>query len=112
MIGECVVGRLTTVAVSLALTACGSTLPAFGQTSANGSIRGYVRDATAGAVLPDTTITAAGPAVPTPFTVVSDEEGYYRLLDIPPGEYELTADRQGFARFVRPGIVVTRRTES
>src|SRR5687768_4579128 len=100
----CVMRRLTTVAVFLALTACASTLPAFGQTSANGSIRGYVRDAT-GAVLPDTMITAAGPAVPTPFTVVSDDEGYYRLLEIPPGEYELTAERQGFARFVRPGVV-------
>jgi Carboxypeptidase regulatory-like domain/TonB dependent receptor len=81
-----------------------STRPAFGQTSANGSIRGYVRDAT-GAVLPDTTITAAGPAAPTPLTVVSDKDGYYRLLELPPGEYELTADRDGFARFVRPGIV-------
>ena len=96
--------RLRTVAAFLALTVCASTLPAFGQTSANGSIRGYVRDAT-GAVLPDTTITAAGPAAPTPITIVSDKGGYYRLLDLPPGEYELTADRQGFARFVRPGIV-------
>ena len=35
----------------------------------------------------------------------SDKDGYYRLLELPPGEYELTAERQGFARFVRPGIV-------
>jgi hypothetical protein len=98
------VRRLRTVAAFLALTTCASTLPAPGQTSANGSIRGFVRDAT-GAVLPDTTITAAGPAAPTPFTVVSDRNGYYRVLDVPPGEYELSADRDGFARFVRPGIV-------
>src|SRR5688572_1930852 len=97
-------GRLRTVAVVAALAACVSSLPALGQTSANGSIRGYVRDAT-GAVLPDTTITAAGPAAPTPFTVASDNQGYYRLLELPPGEYELTAQRDGFARFVRPGIV-------
>jgi Carboxypeptidase regulatory-like domain len=95
---------LRTVAAALALTACAPPLPAFGQTSANGSIRGYVRDVT-GAVLPDTTIAAAGPGSPTPFTVVSDKDGYYRLLELPPGEYELTADRDGFARFVRPGIV-------
>ena len=99
----CVVNRSTTVAVLLAVTAYASTPPAFGQTSANGSIRGYVRDAT-GAVLPDTMITAAGPAGPT-FTAASDNEGYYRLLEVPPGEYELTAERQGFARFVRPGVV-------
>ena len=96
--------RLRTVAFVLMLAASAATPPAFGQTSANGSIRGSVRDAT-GAVLPDTTITASGLATPTPFTVVSDKEGYYRLLDVPPDEYELTAERQGFARFVRPGIV-------
>src|SRR5262245_9443898 len=78
---------------------------AFSQTSANGSIRGYVRDPT-GAVLTGTIVTAASPAVPTPFTAASDNEGYYRLLDLPPGEYELTVEAQSFARFVRPGIVV------
>jgi Carboxypeptidase regulatory-like domain/TonB dependent receptor-like, beta-barrel len=100
---EGVVRRLRTFAL-LALAASVSPLPAFGQTSANGSIRGYVRDAT-GAVVPDTAIAATGPGSPTPVTVVSDKEGYYRLLELPPGEYELTADRDGFARFVRPGIV-------
>src|SRR5262245_66416070 len=99
--------RLKTVITMLALIVCNSAVPAFAQTSANGSIRGYVRDAT-GAVLPDTTITAAGPAAPTPFTVVSDKEGYYRLLELPPGMYELSAERQGFARFVRPEVVARR----
>ena len=79
--------------------------PVLGQTSANGAIRGFVRDPQQ-AVLPQTTITAVSPTAPVPVTVVSDGEGYYRLLDLPPGEYELTAERRGFARFVRPGIVV------
>ena len=96
--------RLRSFATCLVLTASASTPPALGQTSANGSIRGYVHDVT-GAVLPDTTISAVGPAAPTPFTVVSDKDGYYRVLELPPGEYKLTAERQGFARFVRPGIV-------
>ena len=82
-----------------------SPIAAFGQTSANGSIRGYVRDST-GAVLPDTTITAVSAAAPTPFTVTSDKEGYYRLLELPPGEYELAAERDGFTRFVRPDIAL------
>jgi hypothetical protein len=76
-----------------------------GQTSANGSIRGFVKDPQH-AVLPGTTITVVSPAVPVPVTAASDGEGYYRLLELPPGEYELTAERQGFAKFVRPGIVV------
>jgi hypothetical protein len=78
---------------------------ALGQTSANGSVRGFVRDPQS-AVLPETTITVASPAAPVPVAVISDGEGYYRLLELPPGEYEITAERPGFARFVRPGIVI------
>src|SRR5258708_7728638 len=78
---------------------------AFAQTSANGSIRGYIRDPQE-AVLPGTTITATSPTVPTIFTAVSDKEGYYRLLELPPGEYTFTAELQGFARFARPQVVV------
>jgi len=97
------VRRITVVAALVALIACGLALPVSGQPSANGSIRGYVRDAT-GAALPGATVTAAGAGV-MPFAVVSDSEGYYRLLDLPPGEYQLSAERQGFARFVRPAVV-------
>jgi len=82
-----------------------SSVPALGQTSANGSIRGYVRDPH-GAVLPGTTIMAASSTVPTPFTVISDREGYYRILEVPPGEYELTAELSNFAKVARPGIDV------
>jgi hypothetical protein len=89
----------------LALSVCGCASPAIAQTSANGAIRGYVRDPT-GAVLPETAITVISSTAPTPFTVVSDKEGYYRLLELPPGEYELSAERPGFAKFTRAGIVV------
>ena len=97
------VGRLLRAVLLAWLGVCICARATVAQTSANGSIRGYVRDAT-GAVLPETTVTAAGPAAP--FAVVSDKEGYYRILDLPPGEYELTAVREGFTRFVRPGIAV------
>jgi hypothetical protein len=79
--------------------------PAFGQTSANGSIRGTVSDSQR-AVLPETVITVTSSTAPVPVSIVSDDDGRYRLLDLPPGEYQLTAERAGFARFVRPGIVV------
>ena len=79
--------------------------PVLGQTSANGSIRGFVRDPQQ-ALMPDVTITVASPSTPVPVATTSDDAGYYRLLELPPGEYELTLERQGFARVVRPGIVV------
>jgi hypothetical protein len=90
-------------AVSVFVVAVAAALPANGQTSPNGSVRGYVRDPT-GAVVPRTTITATTSDAPASFTAVSDAEGYYRLLDLPPGEYTLTAEEQGFAKFVRPGV--------
>src|SRR4029453_14492629 len=102
-LGAVLCARSTAVSVFVLLV-IGLSLPAVGQTSANGSIRGSVRDPPGGG-LPGTTITATSAAVPTPFTVASDRDGYYRLLELPPGEYDLSAERQGFARFVRPGIV-------
>jgi len=70
-----------------------------------GSIRGYVRDQQ-GNALPGVTITATSPSMPTPRTGVTDQEGYYRLLNVPPGNYSITAELQGFSRIVRANIDV------
>src|SRR6266540_1581247 len=75
-----------------------------GQTT-EGSIRGYVRDEQQG-VLPGVTITAFSPSVPAPYVAVTDEEGFYRLLNMPPGTYTLTAELPGFAKFVRENILM------
>ena len=76
-----------------------------GQTSANGSIRGYVRDVQGG-ILPGVTVTAASQVAGGTQSTVTDAGGYYRLLNVPPGEYVLTAELQGFAKFVRAGLAV------
>jgi len=101
-LGGVLCARSTAVSIFVVL-AIGLSLPAVGQTSANGTIRGYVKDPT-GAVLPGTTITASSPAAPARATTVADDEGYYRLLELPPGEYELIAERPSFAKFARAGI--------
>ena len=75
------------------------------QIAAEGSIRGIVRDAQ-GAVLPGVTVTAQSPTVPGARTAVSDPQGDYRLTDLPPGEYTLLAELQGFSRLERTGVVV------
>jgi hypothetical protein len=77
---------------------------AFGQTSADGAIRGHVRDEQGGA-LPGVAVTAASATVAGTQQAVTDAEGFYRF-SLPPGEYTLTAELPGFARFVRSGIVV------
>src|SRR5262245_20011489 len=97
--------RMMRRVAALALLFFASTQPALGQTPANGAIRGDARDPTR-ARLPGTTSTPASPTAPTAFTAVSDRESYYPLLELPPGDYELTAELSSFARFVRPGIAV------
>ncbi len=76
----------------LALLAALAT-PAFAQEQ-RGSIEGVVRDAS-GAVLPGATVEATsnvGPGVST----VTDSVGVYRFPSLPPGNYKLTANLQGF----------------
>lgn len=71
----------------------------------DGSLRGYVKD-DQGAVLPGVTVTAQSPALLVPVSAVSDGGGYYRLLNLPPGTYVLTAELSGFAAWRREGIIM------
>lgn len=87
---------------------CLSLLPSAGAASAqtgDGSLRGYVKDEQGG-VLPGVTMTALSPALLAPVVSVSDSAGYYRLTNLPPGTYTLTAELSGFATTKREGIVV------
>ncbi|HUE89351.1 MAG TPA: TonB-dependent receptor [Vicinamibacterales bacterium] len=79
-------------------------LSAHAQTG-QGSLRGYVRDSQGGA-LPGVTITATAPELLRPATVVTNEEGLYRLINLPPGTYTLVAELAGFSVFKREGILL------
>jgi hypothetical protein len=79
-------------------------VPAFAQT-VNGSIRGYVKDAT-GAALPGIIVATSTPAAAGARSTVSDASGFYRLQNLPPGDYTVTAEQPGFARFAQAGITI------
>ncbi len=70
-----------------------------------GSLRGYIKDEQGGA-LPGATVTATSPALIRPATAVSDAEGYYRLLNLPPGTYDLTVELSGFAGYKRAEVLL------
>jgi hypothetical protein len=79
--------------------------PVAAQISSEGTVRGAVRDAQ-GAVLPGVTITAHSPTVAGVRTAISDPQGDYRLIDLPPGEYTVVAELEGFSKVSRSGVVV------
>jgi len=70
-----------------------------------GSLRGYVKDEQGGA-LPGVSVSARGEALIQPVSSVTDAEGYYRLINLPPGTYEVSADLTGFAAFKRQDILL------
>jgi hypothetical protein len=72
--------------------------------SAQSSITGLVKDATAG-VLPGVTIEVTSPAlIEKVRTAVSDAQGRYSIVDLRPGIYKVTFTVQGFTTFVQDGI--------
>ena len=77
------------------------------QTVVSGTIAGVVRDTT-GAVVPCVTVEAASPAlIEKVRTVVTDEQGLYRIVDLRPGVYIVTFTLPGFATFRLEGLELT-----
>jgi hypothetical protein len=91
------------VACLVVLSALLPTL-ASGQTG-DGSLRGYVKDEQGG-VLPGVAITATSSALQAPVVAVTDSTGYYRLNNLPPGTFAVTAELTGFSTTRREGIVM------
>src|SRR5437899_1463380 len=80
---------------------------AWAQTTEGASIAGVVRD-TSGAVMPGVTVEAASPAlIEKVRSVVTDERGLYRIVDLRPGTYTVTFTLPGFSTFKREGIELT-----
>jgi hypothetical protein len=74
---------------------------------AQGSLTGTVKD-TSGAILPGVTVEAASPVlIEKVRSTVTDENGLYRIVDLRPGTYTVTATLPGFATVKRDGIVLT-----
>src|SRR5262245_58620060 len=87
----------------LALVAClATTSVAFAQLQ-SGNISGTVKDEQGG-VLPGVLLTLQGSGASQTF--VTEGDGQFRFLNLPPGTYSVTATLQGFRTFIRDGIVV------
>jgi hypothetical protein len=73
------------------------------QTSAS-SVVGVVKDSS-GAVLPGVTVEVDSPAlIERVKTATTDEQGFYRIVDLRPGTYSVTFRLSGFGTIRREGI--------
>jgi len=71
----------------------------------DGSLVGYVKDEQGG-ILPGVTVTATGTELIRPVVAITDSAGYYRLVNLPPGTYTITAELSGFSVSKREGILI------
>jgi outer membrane receptor protein involved in Fe transport len=91
-----------TILVALALVLATSALAQ----RTTGGISGTVKDAS-GAVMPGVTVSVTGPNIVGTQTAVTNEQGFYRLINLPPGDYQLVFSVAGFKTVTRRGLRVS-----
>ena len=85
----------------------GLLLPVVAWAQGTSGIAGAVRDTT-GAVMPGVTVEAFSPAlIDKVRTVVTDEQGLYKIVDLRPGTYTVTFTLTGFSTVKRDGLELT-----
>ena len=86
-------------AICVAFTAAASAQSPYG------SVRGHVYDEQK-AVLAGVAIRATSPDAPGVFTATTDADGLFRLVDVPPGRYSVSAELPKFAKLTREPVIV------
>ena len=93
-------------AVVFALCVSLFAMSAMAQTSTTGSIEGTVVDAN-GAAVPGVTVMVTSPNMISAQSAVTDGEGHFRVLNLPPGKYNIKIEETGgFAMYEQSNIEV------
>src|SRR5262245_36158238 len=80
---------------------------AFGQAQSNAAdIQGFVKDST-GAVVPNATVTARNPGTNISRSTTTGDDGNYRIVNLPPGDYEITVEAPNFKKAVLTRVTIT-----
>jgi hypothetical protein len=91
------------IALSVALVAlCVFNTPATAQLN-TGSIFGSVTDTTH-ALVPGATVTASAPEIGSTRSTKSSNSGDFVLPNLPPGNYTITVEAQGFSKLAKTGV--------
>jgi outer membrane receptor protein involved in Fe transport len=97
------VRQIIIILAALAIVIGLSTVAAFGQTT--GIIVGRVID-TSGAVVSGAAVTAKNNSTGIPYSTVTGVEGFYTLVNMPPGEYTVTTQLKGFKSTISSNVIV------
>ena len=80
---------------------------AFGQAQSNAAdLQGVVHDPS-GAVVSGATVTARNPGTNTTRTTTTGDDGAYLIVNLTPGDYDVTVEAPNFKKAVLPGIKLT-----
>ena len=96
--------RLWVVLVLFAIGVAPSVV--WGQSQESATIQGKVTDES-GLAVPNATVEATSPALQVAKTALTDSDGNYKLLDLPPGQYRVSFVLQGFQTFAHEGLDLT-----
>lgn len=91
----------STILLSLSLISFG-----FAQSRETGAIEGTVKD-DQGNPLPGVTVSVSSPSLMGVRTFITDAEGKFRFPALPPGDYTVKAELQGFTTVIRENIRLT-----
>jgi hypothetical protein len=69
-------------------------------------LRGFVRDQQ-GAVVANATVTARNPATNSTKTATTNEEGFYQILNLTPGDYDVSVEAANFKKASLPAVKLT-----
>ena len=84
---------------------CASAAVAQSQSNA-ADLGGFVRDQQ-GAVVPNATVTARNTETDFTRTATTNDDGFYQIVQLPPGTYEVTAQAASFSKAVLPDVKLT-----
>jgi Carboxypeptidase regulatory-like domain/TonB dependent receptor len=71
-----------------------------------GDLQGTVRDSN-GAVVANASVTARNSATSVSRAATTNDDGFYKIVNLPPGGYEVTVEAANFKRAVIPSVTVT-----
>lgn len=90
----------------LMLTAALLVFPHFAAAQAvNGGVVGTVTDSS-GAVVPQAKVTITNTGTSVSQSAMTDGSGYYSFPDLPPGNYKVTVEKQGFSSKIHSGVAL------